>query len=150
MPKLEDMVPLHDRLEKAIMREPNSGCWLWERHTTRHGYGVISIDGKQVYAHRVMYERRHGKIPSGLEIDHKCRTPACCNPDHLEAVTHLENVRRGTVWAVNKARLGGMTHCKKGHEFTPENTYVRPSSGLRNCRICRSEYGKERRKNGKQ
>lgn len=28
------------------------------------------------------------------------------------------------------------THCKRGHEFTPENTYIRPR-GTRECRACR-------------
>lgn len=28
------------------------------------------------------------------------------------------------------------THCKNGHEFTPENTYVRPD-GARICFICK-------------
>lgn len=29
-----------------------------------------------------------------------------------------------------------MTHCKKGHELTKENTYTRPQ-GWRECRICK-------------
>lgn len=28
------------------------------------------------------------------------------------------------------------THCKRGHEFTPENTYRRPNGGRRQCRTC--------------
>lgn len=36
------------------------------------------------------------------------------------------------------------THCKKGHEFTPENTYVYPGTGLRSCRKCKSDGEKER------
>jgi hypothetical protein len=27
-------------------------------------------------------------------------------------------------------------YCKNGHEFTDENTYIRPSNGKRACRIC--------------
>jgi hypothetical protein len=33
------------------------------------------------------------------------------------------------------------THCKRGHEFTEENTYVRPN-GRRQCRICTREQRK--------
>lgn len=31
------------------------------------------------------------------------------------------------------------THCKWGHEYTPENTYVNTSNNSRNCRTCRRE-----------
>lgn len=33
--------------------------------------------------------------------------------------------------------------CKRGHEFTAENTYIIPSSGYRECRVCRSEKRKK-------
>jgi len=29
-----------------------------------------------------------------------------------------------------------LTHCVEGHEFTPENTYITPSTGHRKCRAC--------------
>lgn len=45
-------------------------------------------------AHRVYWERENGPVPSGLELDHLCRNPTCVRPDHLEAVTHAENIRR--------------------------------------------------------
>jgi hypothetical protein len=34
------------------------------------------------------------------------------------------------------ARHAAKTHCKNGHEFTPENTYIRPDNGGRQCRAC--------------
>ena len=64
------------------------------------------------------------------------RNPACVNPAHLEAVTHRENVLRGAGVSAIQARK---THCKHGHEFTPENTMkVRTPSGNggRRCRTC--------------
>ncbi len=75
--------------------DPNTGCWLWLLATNLPGYGVRRRGRGQVYAHRAAYEARFGPIPVGLEIDHRCRQPSCVNPDHLEAVTHAENVRRG-------------------------------------------------------
>jgi hypothetical protein len=35
-----------------------------------------------------------GPVPEGLELDHLCENPPCCNPAHLEPVTHAENNRR--------------------------------------------------------
>ncbi len=70
-----------------------------------------------------------GPIPEGLELDHLCRVRHCVNPDHLEAVTHRENIRRG---------LGGpRSHCINGHEFTPENTSLK--RGWQACRACSRE-----------
>lgn len=120
-------------------------CWLWTGAVTGGGgYGHFRRDGVSSVAHRTTYELLVGPIPVGLELDHLCRVRRCVNPAHLEPVTHLENVRRG---------LGGQqprrSHCIRGHEFTPDNTYVKPSTGKRSCRACRrihrDEYEARRR-----
>jgi hypothetical protein len=94
------------------------------------GYGRMGYFGKTLLAHVVFYERVYGPVPKGLEVDHLCRQRDCCEPLHLEAVTHKENMRR--------SRDVRQTHCIRGHEFTPENTYQSPGSGFRACRACRA------------
>lgn len=72
-----------------------SGCWLWNRKRRKDGYGRKSIDhSREIPAHRWVYEQYVGPIPEGLELDHLCVNPPCVNPDHLEPVTHSENMLR--------------------------------------------------------
>lgn len=111
-------------------------CWEWKRSLST-GYGQIHVvgQGKRVYAHRVVWEMLNGPVPEGKELDHLCRNRCCINPAHLEPVTHSLNVRRSfTPPAVNAKK----THCKRGHEFTPENVYSKPDGG-RVCRRCELE-----------
>lgn len=127
--------PLEDRLWPKI--DTSGDCWEWLASTVA-GYGQIRIgkteDGRTRTgkAYRVVYELLVGPVPPGLELDHLCRNKLCCNPDHLEPVTHAENIRRGQAPAGKSARS---THCKRGHAFTASNTlYYAP----RNERICRT------------
>lgn len=106
--------------------EPNSGCWLWTGLLHVAGYGRYRKSSADLLVHRVMYEAVNGPHADGLEIDHLCRTRSCCNPQHLEAVTHAENVRRGTAWTWRLAR----THGSCGHPL--DLIY----NGYRRCSIC--------------
>lgn len=119
-----------------IAKDPVTGCWNWTGKIAHNGYGVGRND---VRSHRFAYEMLVGPIPEGLCIDHLCRNKACCNPEHLEVVTLGENVLRGNSIPARNARK---THCKHGHEFTPENTYIykrkrHPFETMRMCMICR-------------
>jgi hypothetical protein len=118
-----------DRIVDKIDFDGPDGCWLWLGHLTK-GYGRFQDNFQRGMAHRVVYERFVEPVPEGLELDHLCRNRGCVNPDHLEAVTHSINVRRGDM----PKRNGEKTHCKHGHEFTEENTYRH--RGARNCKTC--------------
>ena len=77
-------------------------CWIWLGGTNERGYGRYKHNGRMRPAHRVLYELRHGPVPSALQMDHLCRNPRCVNPDHLEPVTAGENTRRSGVAKLNR------------------------------------------------
>ena len=124
-------VPLVDRLmyRTALM---DNGCWLWLGATNAKGYGHIrSVEnGPLISVHRVAYELANGAVPEGLEVDHLCFERACLNPDHLEAISHTDNVRRG-----RHNQNHGKAECINGHAFDDANTSI-DSLGKRVCKTC--------------
>ena len=133
-------VNMKQRIWAKISPEPNSGCWLWTGGLGSNlGYG--KFNHKQ--AHRAAYEAFRGPIPPGLTIDHLCRTPSCVNPDHLEPVTHRENILRGrSLFAMNAKK----THCPRGHPLFGDNVYIRIDHRGRECKSCRAAAERARQK----
>lgn len=134
--------PAIDRLMANVEMLPWCGCWIWMGglHPSGHGQMRLSVPKRDVeYTHRVAYEHFVGPIPEDKVLDHVktrgCASKACCNPDHLEPVTAVENTRRGNAPTAVNARK---THCLRGHTLLGESVKVR-SDGHRQCRTCRNE-----------
>lgn len=128
--------PASERAERYINRGTPHGCWEWTGFVLSNGYGQFYYDGRRNgLAHRFMYETYVGPIADDNDIDHICFNRKCVNPDHLQSISHHENLRRSpTLSAINEQK----THCPQGHEYTPDNTYIRKDRPGRGCRICRS------------
>jgi len=105
--------------------DPISGCWVWTGPVNNNGYGKAA----GTYVHRLSYAVAHGAIPPDVEIDHLCRNRKCFNPDHLEAVTHQENMMRSP-------RTRTRTHCAHGHEYSVHGFWT-GGDGRRRCKECR-------------
>lgn len=109
----------------VLAQLPTDECVIWPGKVNNKGYP--QIDSRFTHAaHRYVWILHHQREPELPELDHTCRTPLCCNPAHLEPVTHAENHRR---------RAAAMTHCPNGHEYTDLTTFRR-KGGSRGCRTC--------------
>lgn len=81
-------------------------CHHWTMSLTQYGYGKVKYNGKTIGAHIVAWWLARGRWPEE-ELDHLCHTSdpdciggveclhrRCINPNHLEEVSRIENVKR--------------------------------------------------------
>lgn len=146
-----------ERFWSKVDRRGPDECWPWQRYCLPSGYAVFGKGPKandKIAVHRMAYELAYGPIPEGTEVDHrrhsesacqlgkKCPHRRCCNPAHLEAVSHAVNHARSNVgagkphpWTAGKptARRGRFAAvCQRGH---PQDMEAK-AQGKRDCKEC--------------
>lgn len=128
----------YSRIEDKLLAGisfPNdvSKCWIWVGAKQKTGHGKFYWRGRHTSAYRALYIAFVNPNIQGLDVDHLCKNPECMNLGHLEAVTSRINTLRGSSPpAMNILK----TECLRGHEYTPENTFIN-KRGERSCRECR-------------
>lgn len=136
------LMPLERRFWAKV--EKGQECWVWTGSTDAWGYGKINR-GRQgegnIKAHRLSWQIHFGD-PGSLFVLHRCDNPPCVNPEHLFLGTAKDNA--ADMAAKGRHFRHRQTRCKRGHEFTPENTRVE-SSGSRRCLACERLNGAKKR-----
>ena len=112
------------------------------------GYLIVRLcknhDQNKRYVHRIVLETFVGEAPAGMQACH-------WNDDKED--NRLENLRWGTPNEnmFDRVRNGihhnaVKTHCKWGHEFTPENTVPQSNGKNRQCKTCANTWHKAKRR----
>lgn len=132
---------LEERFWPNVDKAPGLGrdgdCWEWRGNIRKDGYGQARDEYVGTRrTHRIAFALINGPITSEQMLLHSCDNRACCNPDHLRIGTQYENIQD----MISRGRHVGngyelRTHCIRGHEFTPENTYT-SQVGKRQCCTC--------------
>lgn len=117
----EEKSILKGKIKAYSIRDESSKCWIWQRALVK-GYGVTSVNSKELYAHRASHMVFNGDIPPGMLVMHSCDTPACVNPKHLK---------------VGTARDNGLDMVKKRR--CAHDLYPGMMAGTKNGRACLTE-----------
>lgn len=130
--------PAIERFWKHVVK--SDGCWLWDGRKNGNTYATIRVGSNGEKAHRFSYEIAYGPIPPGLVVMHKCDTPACVRPDHLELGTQGDNNRDREKKNRGNHAFGERNGSAKLTQEISDKIRERFNSGATQLDIC-AEFG---------
>jgi len=114
--------PLYRRWQNMLQRCQNPGN---PRYADYGGRGITVCERWKGPEGFPNFVADMGECPEGRSLD-RIDNDSGYEPGNCRWATLLEQ----------RHNRRPRTHCLSGHEFTPENTRVNPTSGRRRCRIC--------------
>jgi hypothetical protein len=94
-----EIASLSKRLWRMVDVSPGHGpynnCWVWKASVSgnkKNPYGNFTIKHQVYKAHRIVYQLKHGILPKGIQVLHKCDLGVCVRPDHLFVGNQSDNM----------------------------------------------------------
>jgi len=117
---------------RVALTADDTRCWNWTGNKLPHGYGIVSLNGKNLLTHRYAWFLMTGEMPSKW-ILHTCHNTSCVNINHLYEGTAKDNAR-------DRVELGTQPHGETHGFATTTEAQVREikqlwAAGTRKFRI---------------
>jgi len=114
-----------ERFWRKVEKKGKTECWLWLGAKKPSGYGNVRRNKIYTTAHRISWGITFGPIPNGMQVQHSCDNPSCCNPNHLMLGTVISNfidmVKKGRANSNHTNRSFGEKH--QNHKLTSKQVY---------------------------